>query len=213
MKNTKNKVLSLLAVGVLGLAGVANAIPTSSSLAALVGGGGSIGIGDKVFSGFSYNASGLTSFNPAAITVEASILGDVYYLSWYGNITAQGLGSFSSDLSLGYTVTANPGRITMIDQFYAGSAEILQGTGLPSITIDEVVTDNSSVVVANSHLQLNDLGDPFAEAGDDLIVNPSQNVLHVIKDIKMAFLPLSTRIPTVVLARWRMPGRPRGSRK
>src|SRR5664280_725955 len=49
--------------------------------------GGTLSIGDKTFSGFSYQASGLTSFNANNIIVTASESGGIDYLTWSGNIS------------------------------------------------------------------------------------------------------------------------------
>ncbi|HZL12529.1 MAG TPA: hypothetical protein VFC85_00160, partial [Verrucomicrobiae bacterium] len=85
------------------------------------------------------------------------------------------------DLQLTYTVTANSGLISMIDQSYTPNA--LPATG--QIIIGETVQVPGGAIVANSTLTLSptDLSDPAPEAGDNLFVNPNQPVLNVTKDI------------------------------
>jgi hypothetical protein len=142
--------------------------------------GGTLTIGDKTFTDFTYDANGLTSFDASTITVTASIGGDgVYYLTWKGNMSLVSGVPATADLVLGYTVTANPGQIVMIDQKYTGSA---QPAGGAFISVDETASAGA-VVVGNSHLQVGDLSDPFAEAGDNLYINPPQTTLTIIKDI------------------------------
>lgn len=172
--------LIVAAAMLLGLACQASAA-TSDNLKHLVDTGGSLTIGDKVFSNFDFVANGLTSFDPSQIRVTASFDNGVYYLTWAGNMSlVSGGGPASADLVLNYTVTATAGTINMIDQLYTGSA---QPSGGSFLAIDETVRDRNGNLVANSHLDAHDLSDPFAEPGDNLNVNPSQSVLHVTKDI------------------------------
>ncbi len=186
MKMTKLSAVAVAAMMVVGSA-VANNIPigTSGNLYDLAMYNGSIGIGDKVFSGFGYTPDGLTSFNPMNIMVTASIENGVYYLTWGGNISLLNFGTepATADLLLNYTVTANPGQIVMIDQYYTGGAD-----GQARLLVNETVSDGKTIV-ANSQLALYDLGDPFAEAGDDLIVNPPASTLYVTKDIVLGVAP------------------------
>ena len=157
-----------------------NLSATTDNLQHLVTTGGSLTIGDKIFSNFDFFASGLTSFDPSQIRVTASVSGGVYYLGWAGNMSLVSGGPATGDLVLNYTVTATAGVIDMIDQFYTGSAQPL---GSAFIAVDETVRNTQGIIVANSHLQVGDLSDPFAEPGDNLNVNPGQSVLHVTKDI------------------------------
>jgi hypothetical protein len=140
--------------------------------------GGTISIGDKTFSGFSYTESGLTSFDAANITVTAYQNDGVDYLTWSGNISLVGVNA-TADLKLNYIVTASAGAIYMIDQAYTGSAQ----NGL--LSVDETVATGSfgGTVVAYSHLQTGDLSDPPAEANDLLNIIPPQSSLYVTKDI------------------------------
>jgi hypothetical protein len=157
----------------------------TDTLGNLVSSGGSLTIGDKTFSGFSYLATDLTGFNAANIQVTASIGSDgVYFLTWGGNISIVSVGPATGDLLLGYTVTANPGTIYMIDQKYTGSA---QPAGAAFIAVDENAYVGG-VSVGYSHLQVGDLSDPFAEAGDNLIINPTQSTLTITKDIAFGLL-------------------------
>ncbi len=167
---------------ILGTASPMSAASTDT-LQHLVTTNGSLTIGDKVFTNFDYFASGLTSFDPSQIRVTASFSDGVYYLAWNGNmslVTATGSGPVSADLVLNYRVTATSGLINMIDQFYAGS---VQPAGSSYLAIDETVRDTTGQVVAHSHLDGNDFGDPFAEPGDNLNIAPGQSVLDVTKDI------------------------------
>jgi hypothetical protein len=189
MKNISKTILTFLAAGVIGcglLSSPAQAgLSTSGTLADLAANGGSIGIGDKVFSGFSFTTSGLTGFNAGNIIVSASIVGGVYYLDYSGNISVVGAPNTagSADLLLKYTVTATAGQIFMIDQNYTGSASPRPGSFL---SVDETVKAGG-IIVANSHLDATDLSDPFSEPGDNLFVNPSQTTLDVTKDIAFGF--------------------------
>ena len=142
------KTLGLLTAIVLSSAGLANANPlTTDTLADLVSSDGSLSIGDKTFSGFTYAESGLTSFNAANIQVTASIVGGIYYLTWGGNISlADYTGTSTADLLLNYVVTASGGLINEIDQNYTGS--IASGAG--SIGIAETVTAPSGPTILGS---------------------------------------------------------------
>src|SRR5208282_3849953 len=59
----------------------------TGTLANLVATGGSLTIDDKIFSEFSYQDSGLTTFDPTAISVTASESGGVDYLTWSGTMS------------------------------------------------------------------------------------------------------------------------------
>ena len=147
--------------------------------------GGSLTIGDKTFTGFTYQDTGLTGFNANQITVTASIGADgVYYLSWGGSIALVAGGPAVADLLLGYTVTANPGQIIGIDQSYTGSGTPASGTFL---AVDETVKAGATTV-GYSHLERGDLSDPPGETiqGDMLIIDPPQSTLTVTKDISLA---------------------------
>jgi hypothetical protein len=184
MSSPRGIIVSLLAAGLIASAGQATA-QTTDNLAHLVATNGSLTIGDKVFSDFSFLATGLTSFNASQIQVTASFSGGIYYLTWAGNMSLVGTGPVSADLLLNYTVTALGGQIDMIDQLYTGSAQPVGGA---FISVDETVRNSQGTLVANSHLQGDDLSDPFAEVGDDLIINPGESVLHVTKDIGFGIL-------------------------
>ena len=179
MFNPCKTLLSVIAAGLLVSAGQATA-DTTDTLQHLVTTGGSLAIGDKVFSNFDYFASGLSNFNASQIQVTATFSGGIYYLTWAGNMSLVSGGSATADLLLNYTVTALGGLIDMIDQSYTGSA---QPSGGGFLSIDETVRGSTSQIIANSHLDANDLSDPFAEVGDNLFINPAQTTLHVTKDI------------------------------
>lgn len=181
----KNTVFWTAAISLAAMIQPAQATLTGD-LASLVNNGGTLSVGDKTFSGFTYADNGLTSFNAANITVTASVGPDgVYYLTWEGPIvltrSEANAPAASAHLSLGYTVTANPGQIFMIDQSYTGSA---QPSGA-SLAVDENVFVDG-VNVANSHLGIGDMSDfpfpPTGEAGDKLTFNPA-SLLHITDDI------------------------------
>jgi PEP-CTERM motif len=164
--------LALLAVGLFASASQAQ---TSDNLLDLVNTKGSLTIGDKVFSNFSFQESGLTSFDPSQITVTASFSNGIYSLTWGGNLSlVSGAGSpASADLLLKYTVTAATGLIDTIDASYTGSA---QPSGAAFIAIDETARDPNGNVVGSTHLDAQQRSDSFA-------VTPPQSQLNVTKDI------------------------------
>lgn len=182
MRN-KFKGLVVLAAGIFVCAGVANAIPLGTLAPA-----GTITIGDKTFSNFGWqSANSQLNAEAAVLDVTASVSGGIYYLDFSGLIALNGgtLGALG-DLKLTYTVTANPGAITYIDQLYTPNA-------LPSwgqITIGETVK-NGATIYGTSTLTLNptDLSDPQPEAGDLLQIVPPQKTLNVVKDILISANP------------------------
>jgi Flp pilus assembly protein TadG len=159
----------------------------TDTLADLAAHGGSLSIGDKTFSGFSYLAtSDLTSFDPTQITVTASIGSDgTYYLTWSGNIALATFATATADLKLNYIVMASGGSISMIDQAYTGSA---QPAGSTFLAVDETVSTGSfgGTIVGQSHLTAYDVTDPPAESNDELNIVPPQTLLYVTKDIALA---------------------------
>ena len=148
---------------------------TTDTLADLAANGGSLTIGDKTFSGFSYNSSGLTSFNAAEIMVTASIVNGVYALTWGGNISLSSGGAATADLLLNYVVTANAGLITTIGQSYTGTA--IGGT----LAVTETVAAGGvgGPVIATSQLDITSSN----STGPQLTVNPGRSTLYVTKDI------------------------------
>lgn len=145
--------------------------------------GATLSIGDKTFSGFSYHAVGLTSFDANLITVTASQSGGVHYLTWSGNMSLASGGFATADLLLNYTVTANPGLISMIDQRYMGS--VLSG----SILINETAT-SAGAPTATSQLSVGDTSDgPFDIGENDILfITPPQSTLYVTKDLSFVVL-------------------------
>jgi len=156
----------------------------TGTLADLAANNGTLTIGDKTFSGFSYLASSdLTSFDPSQITVKASIGSDgVYYLTWSGNIALTTFGTATADLKLNYIVSASAGMIDMIDQAYTGSA---QGGGLLAVDETAAIGDFGGTVVGQSHLTALDVSDPPAEINDVLNIVPPGTLLYVTKDISL----------------------------
>jgi len=161
---------------------------TIYTLGGLVADNGIITIGDKTFSGFGWQTSDPALSSQAANLAVTAFIGSdgVYYLDFSGALTEnnlQGSSILLGDLSLSYTVIANPGSINMIDQAYTPLPAAVPGSG--QIIIGETVANNQGVVVANSTLTLNPpvLSDPPAQPGDNLNINPSENQLYVSKDI------------------------------
>ncbi len=175
-------------------------IYTSGTLAELAA-GGTIGIGDKTFTGFSYQASGLTAFDPTAITVTASESGGVDFLTWSGSMSLISSGLASGDLVLNYIVTANPGSISMIDQRYIG------GATNGSLLINETAT-SAGAPTAHSQLSagfVNDPSDPNnypngpIDIGENdlLSIVPAQTTLYVTKDISFAVVSANGGVVTI----------------
>jgi hypothetical protein len=172
---------ALVAAVALGLASQTGAA-TTDNLEHLTITGGSLTIGDKTFSNFNFLPSlGLTSFDPSQIRVTASLAGGTYFLTWAGNISLVSGGPATADLMLNYRVTAATGMIDMIDQEFTGSVQPTGGGAF--LAIDETVRDINGKRVANSHLDANDMSDTPAEAGDNLNLNPAQQIIDVTKDI------------------------------
>ena len=188
MKTKTIGTLGVAAAGLLCSAGLAMAT-TTDTLADLVANGGSLSIGDKVFSGFSYVGSGLTSFNAAGISVAASQVGAVDYLTWFGNISllaqSSGTALITGDLELNYVVTATAGTINEIDQNYTGGTS---GDGLGQISIAETVTTpgGGGAIVGSTYLNTTYTSEPQVNLNSSQpYINPPQRVLDVTKDISL----------------------------
>jgi hypothetical protein len=172
----RNKLIAIFAVtAMVAMIQTAQASLTLAQLAA----GGTLSIGDKTFSGFSYTPSGLTTFDPSQIIVTATEGGGIDYLTWSGNISLVSGGPATADLKLNYIVTANAGTINMIDQSYTGSAI----NGLLAVDETAAIGNFGGTVVGYSHLEGGDLSDPPAEGFDLLNIVPPETVLYVTKDI------------------------------
>ena len=185
----RKKLIAIFALTTMvGMIQTAQAILSSGTLANLAA-GGSIGIGDKIFSGFSFHAVNLSGFNASQITVTASGSGGVDYLTFGGNIQLAGFSFATADLLLGYSVTATHGAISMIDQRYTGGA--VNG----SLLINETAT-SAGAPTAHSQLSVNDVSDPniypngtYDVGENDLLsVIPPQATLHVTKDLSFTIL-------------------------
>jgi hypothetical protein len=153
---------------------------TSDNLEDLAANNGTLSIGDKTFSSFSFQEDGLTSFDPSKIEVTASVNNGTYFLTWDGNMsltTANGSGSTSADLVLKYTVTATAGEIDALDASFTGST---QPNGGAFIAIDETARDSNGDVVGSTHL---DSQNPPSSESDTFPINPPQSQLSVTKDI------------------------------
>ena len=177
MKRKSNAILMAVALAVY--TSVADATPVPSLLG-LATNQGSITIGDKTFSNFSFTTSGLTMFDASKVYVDAYIDNGVYFLRYSGDISLVNASSAATaDLKLNYTVTAGAGLIDYIDQRYMGSA---QGS-VAFLAVDESAI--GSTAFANSHLQADDICDfpGFDEKGDNLYLVPGQSFVNVTKDI------------------------------
>ena len=181
-------VKALVVCGVLSAMGVTPLFAQifSGTLADLANGGTLI-IDDKIFSGFKYTPTDLTSFDPSAITVTASESGGIDYLTWSGNISLTSGSTATADLLLNYIVTSTGAPIDMIDQSYTPGTV---NNGL--LAIDENVATGAfgGPVVGYSHLEIGDTSDPPGEPvqGDNLNISPAQSVLYVTKDIGLAVI-------------------------
>ena len=202
MKFFGNPIKGLVRTALLcGFASVLGATPLfaqvyTGTLADLAASGGSLTVGDKIFSGFSFVASSdLTSFDPNQITVTAGIGSDgVYYLTWSGNIALATFDTAVADLKLNYIVSAGAGSIAMIDQAYTGSA---QGGGLLAVDETAALGSFGGIVVGQSHLTALDVSDPPAEINDVLNIVPPETLLYVTKDIALAAIAPAGSLVTI----------------
>jgi len=166
-------VLSVLAAVLVVSAAHAQTTSTSDTLQDLVQTNGSLAIGDKVFNNFDFFASGLTGFDPSQIRVTASFSNGNYFLTWDGKMSLVSGGSATSDLLLGYTVTATDGAIDELDASFTGSA---QPTGGSFLALDETVRDTQGVVLGTMHLDAN-------HTSATLNIDPAQTSLNITKDL------------------------------
>ncbi len=164
-----------------------------ATLAELVG-GGTLTVGDNTFSDFSYTESGLTSFNAANITVTASAVGNVDYLTWGGNISLALIGGFGTtaagNLLLNYVVTATGGNtINEIGQNYTGTV----ASGSATIGIAETVTapNAGGATLASAYLsdtytyEPNFSNVPPSLNGSEPFISPPQSTLEVMNSISI----------------------------
>ena len=168
----------ILVVVCLSLVTGAFAQTTSDNLQHLVQTDGSLAIGDKIFSNFDYFASGLTGFDASQIRVTASFQNGTYFLTYAGNMSLISGGTATSDLLLGYTVTATNGAIDELDASYTGSA---QPAGTTFIALDETVRNSQGVVLGTMHLDAN-------HNSATLNINPAQTSLNITKDLGFGIL-------------------------
>jgi hypothetical protein len=147
--------------------------------------GGSLSLGDKTFTGFSYDASGLTSFNASDIQVTVTQSGENYFLNWVGNVSLAGTGVSTADLELGYTVTASQGTIVAIDQSYTGGSDLAAG-GAAGLTVTETVSNpHSGSTVASSSLNSAITSTTYTDVGA-LLQPIGLTSVNVVKDISLA---------------------------
>jgi hypothetical protein len=195
MKIQKNSarqlVKTMLVFGFTAAMGVTPLFAQVTGTLANLANGGILSIGDKTFTGFGYQTSGLTSFDPNQIFVTATESGGIDYLTWSGNMSLSSSSFTTADLIFNYIVTATGGKtISMIDQRYTGGAQ----NG--SLLINETAT-SAGAPTAHSQLSagfVNDPSDPntypngpFDIGENDLLfIVPSQSTLYVTKDLSFA---------------------------
>ena len=168
----------LIFVAAIAIAGMIQTTQASLTLAQFSA-GGTLSIDDKTFTGGTYFESGLIGFDPTQIIVDVSQSGGIDYLTWSGNMQLVAGGAAGADLKLLYTVTANPGTISGIDQAFVGSAN----NGFLAVDESVNIGGYSGTQVAYSHLQIGDFTDPPAEGFDVLAIVPPQVTVYVTKDI------------------------------
>jgi hypothetical protein len=175
----RGELLSLIVAALFVCTSFASAA-TTDTLQDLATTNGSLTIGDKTFSNFSFFENGLTNFDPSKIQVTASVSNGVYFLTWDGNMSlVSGSGSSASaDLVLKYSVTATGGLIDAIDASYTGST---QPAGGAFLAIDETAKDSNGNVVGSTHLD-------GQQKSDNFPINPPQSTLNVTKDISFGIV-------------------------
>ena len=180
MKLLRNFTKTVLAgISITMMVGSLSAQMYTGTLADLVN-GGTLAIDDKVFTGFTYQATGLTSFDPTQITVTASMDNNgIEYLTWSGNISLVSAGVATADLKLNYIVTATVGTIVMIDQAYTGSAQ----NGFLAIDETAAIGSFGGIIVGSSHLTGLIPSNPPVYSNDVLDIVPPEVALYVTKDI------------------------------
>jgi len=142
--------------------------------------GGSLESGGVTFTGFSYQASGLTGFDPENILVTASTVDNVATLTIDGSIGMTVSTSATGMLTFAYSVKTASGSISLIAQSYAGGGN---PNGAYAIMIDERAGTPGGYGLANSYLDAGDVSDPFAEVGDNLIVQLNPAMLRVVTKV------------------------------
>jgi hypothetical protein len=190
--HTKSK--GALVSGAIILSGLlcqtAQAQETLADLAA----GGTLAIGDKTFSGFSYSESGLISFDASEITVTATAAGNADYLTWTGNISLASIGALDAtatgDLLVNYVVTATGGNaINEVGQNYTGTV----ASGSATIGIAETVTAPNAGGATLGSTYLNDTytyepnfsSVPLSLNSSQPFINPPQSILDVMNSISL----------------------------
>jgi hypothetical protein len=182
MKTRRTIATVALAVAMVVLIQVQTVRADSTNNLAALDAGGTLTVGDKIFSGFNYVADDLTSFNAANIQVIASQVGNAYFLTWNGNISILSGGPATGDLELNYEVQATDGQIFAIDQGYTGAVDAPAG-GYLTVT-ENVYIPGNPVAVASSDLNQMLTGTSFTAPG--AMLYPPQSTLYVTKDIGFA---------------------------
>ena len=190
IETLKKTVSSLFVVLALGGTPLCAQMLTSESLGDLIATNGSLTIGDKTFSNFSFVASGLNT-NPDNLTVQVSLQNGADVLSFVGPTAVNNLtgnNSVIGDLELGYSVVATGGLIASIDQSVTPNAMQVPGN---QILIGETVGNGNGETVADSNLSLSpsDLSDPSSEPGDNLTLTLGLSNISVTTDILVAAGP------------------------
>jgi len=165
--------------------------------------GGSISIGDKVFSDFGFASS---SFQASDATVEATVSsGGVYHLKFRGPFIAPA--GTATDLMLQYSVATASGDplISGIDQAFTMTSSGAGGVVLIGETVRRdsfggAAVAQSTLVHVTGSPNLDDFEDPIAEplTGDQLIIQPALAKVFVTKDVFILSLPGGTMGPTLL---------------
>jgi len=155
-----------------------------ADLAGLITGNGSLTTGDGslTFSDFGLTGDSALIAQADTLTVSTINQGGINYLSFSGAFVGL-IGAGSGDITLTYTVTANNGSITMIDQRYTPDVNNRVGLG-DQIVIGETAFGLNGPDTANSTLTLQPLvlSEPIAQPGDNLVFGTSQTVVEISKD-------------------------------
>ena len=163
----------------------------ATSLADLMQSGGTLTSGDKTFGDFSFvclagncAAEGIT---PANITVLPAFEDGTGILQFGGDM----ISASAVDFLLRYSVSASAGLIDMIGQSFSltsggqgGAIIIAEDVRVGSFLLGQIVANSSIGFVFPAGLDSND-PEPELAQGDNLIVNPPQQILYVTKDVKL----------------------------
>jgi len=178
--------VKLFVVGVGTLVGSAFLSGSASAvlLSDLESSGGTITVGDKVFSGFtcSDSAAGTTAGGCGTLNILA-LPGTPFGIQIFGPLSATGAGSVL-DVLLGYTVTSLGAPIDQIQMAFNGALnDILAGASVAETAFDPV----TSLIVGQISVDAPaDLQDPPFEVGLDIPLTATFQSLDILKDIQVS---------------------------